>query len=238
MASEGTSREAGATDVTINPPTLRIDRFPRLLFGILLLRLGNSYPPWRARYDFCLIRVRQQADPFEEFDQDVERRLEPHRTSRSDQPVVHEKRDAVIANQPPNTVPSDVISQHLLEPLPYDTVDTNIEHEAGERSPLRNASIGSEGHTIIAPSTTNHLRVIPEPFLQIQQIWTHPVASQDLKASPPIEGVISLPQIQINLVEGLLINPRKLLLQLYLHDGCPRAPFRKSAVEAIVELDD
>jgi hypothetical protein len=144
----------------------------------------------------------------------------------------------MIANKLPNTISSDVISQHLLEPLPYDTVDANIENEAGERSPLRNASIGSEGHTIIAPSTTNHPRVAPELFLQTQQIWTHPVASQDLEASPPVEGIIGLPQIQINLVEGLLIHPSKLLLQLYLHYGCPRAPLWKSAVEAVMELDD
>jgi hypothetical protein len=31
---------------------------------------------------------------------------------------------------------SDVFTKHLPEPLPYDTVDTNIEHEAGKRSPL------------------------------------------------------------------------------------------------------
>ena len=100
--------------------------------------------------------------------------------SRQDQPVIHKKGDAMIANQPPNTISSDVIAQHLLEPLPYDRIDTHIEHEAGERSPLRNASIGSEGLTIVAPSATDHLRIVPEPLLQTEQIWTHPVASQDL----------------------------------------------------------
>jgi hypothetical protein len=72
----------------------------------------------------------------------------------------------LIANKLPHTISSDVISQHLLEPLPYDTVDANIENEAGERSPLCDASIGSKGHTIIAPSTTDHLRVVPELLLQ------------------------------------------------------------------------
>jgi hypothetical protein len=144
----------------------------------------------------------------------------------------------LIVNKLPYPISSDVISQHLLEPLSHDTVNTNIEHEAGERSPLRYASIGSEGHTITAPSTTNHLRIVPELFLQTQQIWTHSVASQDLEALPPVKGIIGLPQIQINLVEGFLLNPSKLLLQLYLHYGRPHTPFWKSAVEAVVELDD
>jgi hypothetical protein len=60
-----------------------------------------------------------------------------------------------------------------MEPLLDDTIDTNIENEAGERPPLRDASIGSKGLTIIAPSATNHLCVVPELFLQTKQIWTH-----------------------------------------------------------------
>jgi hypothetical protein len=54
----------------------------------------------------------------------------------------------------------------LPEPLSDDTDDTNIQYEAGERPPLLNASIGSKGLPIFAPSTTHHFCVVPELFLQ------------------------------------------------------------------------
>ena len=156
VALEGSSHEAGATVFTINLMMLRCCCVPGLLIGILLLRLGNSYPPWHARYNFRLIQVCQEADAFKKFDQDVEGRLEPHRAPRSDQSVVYKKLNTVLAHRLFYTITSSVIAQHLLEPLPNNTVDTDIEHEAGEWSPLRKTLKGSDGLTIIAPSMTNH----------------------------------------------------------------------------------
>ena len=100
----------------------------------------------------------------------------------------------------------------MMEPLPYDTIDTNIEHEVGERPPLRNTLIGSKGLTIIAPSMTYHFCIIPELFLQMKQIWPHPVASQDFETPPPIKGIVRFPEIQIYPVQGLFIHPSKLLV--------------------------
>jgi hypothetical protein len=65
-----------------------------------------------------------------------------------------------------------------------------------------------------------------------------PITSQDLYAPHLIQGVIGLLEIQIDLVQALLLHPRKLLIQLDLHDGRAGTPAQKSAMEAIVELND
>jgi hypothetical protein len=166
VALEGSSHEAGATDFTLNPMTLRCCCVPSLLIGVLLLRPGNLYPSRHACYGLRLIQVCQEANAFKKFDQNVEGRLEPHRAPCSNQPVVYKKWDTIIAHRLLYTITSGVVSQHLLESLPYNTVNANIEHETGEWSPLRDASKGSKGLTITAPSTTDHLCFGPELFLQ------------------------------------------------------------------------
>jgi hypothetical protein len=79
----------------------------------------------------------------------------------------------------PNSQQSSVVSQALPEPLLYYRIDTNIEHEAGESPPLRNTPSGAKRLPKIAPSMTNHLCIVPELFLEAQQIWTHPIPCQD-----------------------------------------------------------
>jgi hypothetical protein len=151
MAFEGFGRKAGATDVTINPTTLRGCCAPRPLASIFRFCRGNLYLPWHADHDFCLVGIRQEADSLKQLGEDVKGRLQPHRASRGDQPVIHKKGDTLIAHSISNSLPSDVVPHHLMELLPYDTIDKNIEHEAGESPPLRNTLIGSKGLTIIAP---------------------------------------------------------------------------------------
>ncbi len=59
VAPEGFSYKAGATDVTINPTTLRSRCNPRLLACIFYLCWGNSYLSPHTHHDFCLISIGQ-----------------------------------------------------------------------------------------------------------------------------------------------------------------------------------
>jgi hypothetical protein len=108
---------------------------------------------------------------------------------------VHKESNTMIAHSLSNPLLSNFVSHHFMETLPYNTVNTNIEHEAGERPLLHNASIGFKGLTIIAPSMTHHFCIVPEPFLQPKQSWTHPIASQDFEAPLLIQGIIGFLQV-------------------------------------------
>ncbi len=49
--------------------------------------------------------------------------------------------------------------------------------------------------------------------------------------------IVGFLEIQIDLVQGGLVNPCKLLIQLDLHNGRAHTPTQKSAMEAIMELE-
>ncbi len=74
---------------------------------------------------------------------------------------------------------SSIVFQHLLEPLPYYRIDTNVEHEAGESPSLRNALSGIKGFPKVAPSITGHLCIAPEFLWEAQQIWAQSISCQD-----------------------------------------------------------
>jgi hypothetical protein len=96
-ASEGFSREAGTTDVTILPMALLGCCVPPLLACVLHLCWGNLYLLWHANHDFCLVGVYQEANSLKQLGEDVKGRLQPHRASRGDQPVIHKKGNTLIA---------------------------------------------------------------------------------------------------------------------------------------------
>jgi hypothetical protein len=99
MALEGFNRKAGATNLESKELTLRrCCAEPCFLVSILLLCLGNSYLPRQTSHDFRFYGIRPEADPFEKINKDIETRLEPLRAPHSDQPVVYEKRDTLIAH--------------------------------------------------------------------------------------------------------------------------------------------
>ncbi len=74
-------------------------------------------------------------------------------------------------------------------------------------------------------------------FLKSQQPCPHPVGRQNFECSLPIKRAICLLQIYIDLVERALVAPGLALVELGLDCGGPGAPPRKSAMEAIMELD-
>jgi hypothetical protein len=153
----------------------------------------------------------------------------------SQQPSHHPQRKrTVIANSLSNL--SDVISHHLMEPLPYGTVDTNIEHEAGERPPLHNASIGSKGLTIIAPAQHTIFALSQNHFCS--QTNSGPPCSQPrFQGTAPSPGHHRLSAGPDKSGTGVPVLPMQALLQLDLHDGCPRTPSWKSAMKTIMEFD-
>ncbi len=211
---------------------------PCLLCGILLLHLSNSYPPQQARHDFCLSRLCPKANAFEKVDEDSKQRLQPFWTSCHNQPVVNEKHNYMVVFILPHPALSGV-SPSICRSHSLTTASTQILNMRPERAPpLCIALTGNGRFPKVASSTTYHLCIVPELFLEVQQIWPHPIASQDLLAPHLIQGVIGLLEIQINLVQGLLLHPRKLLIHLNLHDGHAHTPARKSAMETIVELND
>ena len=48
-----------------------------LLRVVRLFRVGYPYVPRDARHDFCLIRVRPEANAFKECDENIEGALQP-----------------------------------------------------------------------------------------------------------------------------------------------------------------
>ncbi len=124
-----------------------------------------------------------------------------------------------------------------MEPLTDNSIDTHIEHEQGEGAPLSDTPKGRKRTPIAPSSAKNHFCILPERVLQSQQFGPHPVGCLDFEHVPPVDRVLCLLEIQIDLVEGALITPRQLLGQYRLNRGRPRTLLWKAAVEAIVGLD-
>ncbi len=106
------------------------------------------------------------------------------------------------------------------KPLPYHCINTPIEHEAGEWATLSDAPGGPKRFPKTTPSSTDHLRLIPEHCLEAQEFGTYPIPSHDGKALLLVQMVICLPQVDKDLMQRLLLHPCQLLcLQLIWMSG-------------------
>ena len=74
MTLVGSSRKAGAANLTVDATTLLVGGCYslRLLVGVLLFGVTLSYPPRNAHHDFRLGGICEKTNPFKQFDKDVE----------------------------------------------------------------------------------------------------------------------------------------------------------------------
>ncbi len=87
------------------------------------------------------------------------------------------------------------------------------------------------------PSMAHQFGCVLDVFLEAQHLWSGSIGCQNLECLLPIKRIIGLLQIYIDLIEQGLVAPGQALIKLCLNCGRPCNPPRKSAVEAIMELD-
>ncbi len=102
---------------------------------------------------------------------------------------------------------------------------------------LSSTPFGIKRTPVTSSSVTNQLCILPEQILQPEQIGPHSIGFQDFHHAPPVNGVICLLEIHIDLVERALIMPCQLLGKLSLNQGCPCSPFWKASMKAIMEFN-
>ncbi len=112
-----------------------------------------------------------------------------------------------------------LFTKRLVEPLPDYGINTHIEHERGEWTPLGNAPLGAKRLPVITPSPAHQFSRIPEMFLESQHPWPDSIGRQDIERSFPIKLIICLLQINIDLVKRALIAPAQALVELGLDRG-------------------
>ncbi len=117
-------------------------------------------------------------------------------------------------------------TKRLVEPLPDYGINSHIEHERGERTPLCNAPFSAKRLPVIAPGPGHQFCRIPEMLLESQHLWPDSIVRQNIERLFPIKRIVCLLQINIDLIEWALITPGQALVELGLDCGSSGPPLR------------
>ncbi len=128
MALEGSCCQACAADIALYPMMFcgGVD-WSLLLRVVRRFRVGYLYVSRDACHDFCLVRVRPEANAFKEGNKFIHGALQLNRVSRSDQPIVYEKSHYLPARLREYPTSSFFVDCPT-KPLSYHCINTNIEH--------------------------------------------------------------------------------------------------------------
>ena len=124
-----------------------------------------------------------------------------------------------------------------MEPFPNHRVDHKVEDPGRQRPALGYSAVGFENCAVEPACPAGHLAQFPERPDEHSGVPVYSPIFQNLEATLSIHYVKRFPEINEDLVQGRLIEERKLLRQLGFRDGGAESPAKSKTVEAVVELE-
>ena len=97
------------------------------------------------------------------------------------------------------------------------------------------AAGGGDGGTVVSLLAGDNALTLPKIAEEAEEIVAHAVLVEGLEEARAVDGVVSLPQVEVYLEERQLADAGQFLVKFGFEDGCACAPAGDKAMEGVVE---